>query len=275
MKDELNIDNVIDILNSESNPIYDFLISNGHNVFIYNKVIKIFLDYFFDDEYSVDSTIHNEEKLFGATVLLNENMIEYYMQDITRLQFISMYPNIMIKLWEDGKLNFNINEFPIIFRFLVQNCNVIKNNSKLEMQGYRLLKFLINYTFRATMIKNSIIQVDNINKVIKYYRDNLVNLFNDYPKNVIYIDTDIIYFDFLDNSILNKYIKPLGIPYEINNDFDGLFSKKKKYLTFKNTKITRGYKIYDSKFKKDKERMKKLNKINNIFNEKEIQRDNS
>ena len=142
----------------------------------------------------------------------------------------------------------------------------------MKSESHDLLRFLINYTFGALTIPLCIIQVDDINKIVLHYEEHLTNLFKDYPNHVIYIDTDVIYFDFLDNNIIDKYIKPLNIPYKIDDELCGIFFQKKKYLAHKSvtSREAIGFTIYKSTFYKEKERIKKLKKIHNIFNEKEI-----
>ena len=281
-KNEINIDSVIHLLNLESLPEdlskTAFMVGNGTNQIRYNKVIKTFLNYFFDSLYSIDSTIHNKDQRLRGVCLINEKMANSYMRDIVRVEFVSMYPNIMVKLWEDKQMKFNSDEFPILLKFLVRNKEVIRRNPKLERKSLPLLNFLINYTFMASMNKESLIQVDDANLVIGYYQNRLTDLFNSYPDQVIYIDTDVIYFDFLDNNILNKSIKQFGIPYKIDYDLNGIFFQKKKYIT---TQITgnwvTGFTPYHSKFLDEKEKMKRAKKIKTIknkLNEKEIQRDN-
>ncbi len=281
-KNEINIDSVVHLLNLESLPKDlskdAFMVGNGTNQIRYNKVVKKFLDYFFASVYSIDSTIYNKEQRLRSVCLINQKMANYYMRDIVRVEFVSMYPNIMVKLWEDKQMKFNSNEFPILLKFLIRNKEVIRRNPKLERKSLSLLNFLINYTFMASMNRESLIQVDDANLVIGYYINQQDDLFNSYPDKVIYIDTDVIYFDFLDNNILDKYIKPLCIPYKIDYDINGIFIQKKKYIT---TQITgnwvTGFQPYNSKFLDEKEKMKRAKKIKiikNRLNEKEIQRDN-
>jgi len=260
MIEVLNIDNVVKVLNNSHLSDYNFMMYNPNNLKIYHTIIKSLLDNFFDYQQVKDFHIREKNNFDSGVILLNKKMTNVWMKDITEVQFIHLYPNIIIKLWEQELLKFNIKEFGVLFKFLVENKESIKD--KLMGNNKSLLNFIINYTYSAGTNNNSIIKVDGLNLVIPYYKDVLIDLFDNYPNNLIYIDTDVIYFDFLDKVILNKYILPLQLPYKIEYHPGIFIMKKKSYiLETKDGVIPRGVEKFNSEHKLEKERFKKISNI--------------
>jgi hypothetical protein len=259
MLEDLNIDNVAKVLNRSNLSDYNFMMYNSNNLANYHIVIKSLLDNFFE-YYQVDNFKFEKNTFEGGTTLINKKFTNLWMKDITEIRFINLYPNIIIRLWEQKLLTFNINEFGVLFKFLVQNKDAIKN--KLTNRNKGLLNFIINYTFGAGHNINSVIKINGLDLVVTYIKNTLIDLYTNYSNNVFYIDVDVIYLDFLDKTILDKYIIPLGLPYTIEHHLGGFFIQKKKYiLETKNGIRTYGIEKFESENKIQKERIKKINII--------------
>jgi hypothetical protein len=260
MLENLNIDNVVRVLNKSNLSDYNFMMYNSNNLQNYHIVIKSLLDNFFDYYQDKDFHIREKNNFDSAVILLNKKMTNVWMKDITEIKFISMYPNIIIKLWEQELLKFNIKEFGVLFKFIVHNKELIKE--KLTNRNKGLLNFIINYTYGAVHNTNSIIKVDGLNLIISYYKDTLISLYDNYPNNVFYVDVDTIFLDFLDKTILDKYITPLDLPYVIEHHSGIFLMKKKNYiLQTKDGIKTYGIENFNSEYKLEKDRIKKINNI--------------
>jgi len=260
MLEDLNIDNVAKVLNNLHLSDYNFMMYNSNNLKNYHTIIKSLLDNFFDYYHDKDFHIREKNNFDSAVILLNKKMTNVWVKDITEIRFISMYPNIIIKLWEQELLKFNIKEFGVLFKFIVQNKESI--NKKLTNKNKVLINFIINYTYGASHNINSIIKIDGINLIIPYYKDVLISLFDNYPNNVIHIEVDSIFLDFLDKDMLDKYIIPLNLPYVIEHHQGIFIMKKKSYLLqTKDGMKVRGIETFDSEYQLEKERIKKINNI--------------
>ena len=116
-------------------------------------------------------------------------MAKYWHINICKISFNALYPNIISKLWKQGKLKFNIDEFAVIYSFMVDNINVIKNHNDISNTGRLLFKTLINFTYGA--LSNSTYSgfyVDNHHYISEYINHHLTKYKNDYSNNIIYIN---------------------------------------------------------------------------------------
>lgn len=271
VKNELTIDNMINILNQQN---YTSEQLNKHNPNDPNrfkssdflKVSKNLLDFFFTD-YKEEDFDSPPDYYQGALVLINEKMKLRWMKDISYIEFTSLYPNIIIKLWKENKLKFSVFEFGIIYTFLVENRKLSLKNPNIKEESKLLWKWMINYLYGASSNQHKFfIRVSNIELVSDYTRKTFQKLFEKHTDNVAYLDIDLIFLDYVSPEIIDNYINPLGLPYTITHNIDCMFIEKKRYMIdeFRTLKV-RGMSEWRSKYKFEKLRIKKINKIVNII----------
>lgn len=143
--------------------------------------------------------------------------------NVAKLSINSLYPEI-IRLFHRT----NIMNEPT-YSFLVEHRKrIIKY---LTIEERTLLKLIINYKF-GILHKNDQISGQC---VVKFGRQLLNNCLNfDITNDIIYIDTDTIYF-YNDEKIYNKIISYIGIlfNYDIELNKTIFFIDKKKYIEIK------------------------------------------
>jgi hypothetical protein len=243
---ELTLDNVYQMLESTEYTVekitgYDH--TTKQNLFKlqdWTDTIKFMLDSFWPGNrikyLEKDDTIYT-----GGYCHLNEKYEKKLFSNVHRLMITSFYSKIITKLnnlekekktldpyneeiWEGDfftqKLRWNSEKFPILFDFLVENKDKIKEKSlSTDETGrvYYLLKGLLNYTYGAMNNPCSFIRCNNFSAVATTGR-NIMSYFNEtYPNHVIYTDTDEIYFSAFDeirNDVENKF-KEIDFSYEI------------------------------------------------------------
>ena len=265
-KNPINIDNIVYLLNQQKFTNEQFTLNSLNRLSIkdINNVFLNFIDYFFDS-YQINDLEISDNRSYGTT-LINDKLRNYWHTNISKISFNSLYPNIIVKLYENGKLKFNIDEFAIIYSFMVKNINIIKNHKNITDVSKLLFKFLINYTYGAlSNPKFSNFYVDKHRLICEYIHHPLVTFKNDYIDNIIYVDTDVIYLDFLTKEI-KKQFDWLELPYEIEYGINGFFLEKKKFIIDKNNSCkVRGIQEYKSKYKLQKSRLYKISKLFQII----------
>lgn len=270
----LTIDNIVYLLNQENYTVEQLMstIQDDPKRFRlgdYNKLVKKLLDYFFID-YDTSKSFVTDYGFMGASVLINEKIKYKWLENFSYIEFESLYPNIMAKLWREGKANFNIYEFGVLFNFMVQNRKNIKSNPNLSETSRSLFNLFINYTYGAGLnqYSRSIVSFDSVDKVPMYTKEIFEQIMEKNQHNVFYIDVDEIYLDFVSSEILSD-IKSLGLPFTIENNLNGMFMEKKRYIIQKNNTVRpRGLRSsFRSKYKLEKNRINKLQKILHKIND--------
>jgi hypothetical protein len=187
----------------------------------------------------------------SGILLLKESYIGVIKSDITKIDFNTLYPNIIVKLFDRGDLEFNIHEFGYIFKGLLEARREVKDLSDpTNHNTYKHLKMfinvLINFTYGCIRNYNerSIISASNTNNIPTYCSDIFNHIFNE-NNTVMYIDTDEIYIDGrseLDGIIAQ--IDKLDLPYRVTYNNIGMFIGKKRFgMTDSNgVDISRGIK---------------------------------
>lgn len=268
----LTVDNIVCLLNQQPYTVEQLNNQNPNDpnrfkLSDYNNFSKTLLDYFFTDYQSEE--FHTVISLMGAPIMINERIKMRWIEDFSSIEFYLLYPNIMIKLWERGEIKFNIHEFGILYKFLVENYKSIKKDPNLTETGRLLLKYFINFTYGATMNRfgTSFIYFNGHDKISKYTKQTFEHVFEKYGDTIFYIDTDVIYLDYITPEVLSN-VKSLGLPYNIGTNLNGMFVEKKKYQIQENGSLrVRGLQRYRSKYKLEKNRINKLHKIlHNIKN---------
>lgn len=268
----ITVDNIVYLLNQQKYTVEQL---NNQNVkdpnrfklSDYNDFSKELLNYFFIDYRKIEIKYTGPE-IFGTYIGLNEDIKMKWIENFSSIEFYMMYPNIIVKLWERGDLKFNIYEFGIIYKFLVENYKTLKKDSNITDASKLLLKYFINFTFGATQNRFGIsfISINNHEQITTYAKETLQYIMEHYKNTVFYIDTDSIYLDFITPEILSN-VKPLGLPYTIQTNLNGMFIAIKKYQIQENGSLrVRGLPRYKTKFKLEKNRINKLQKILNKIN---------
>ena len=277
VRNELTIDNMINLLNEQNYTIEK--LNNHHpddpnrfKISDFNNVAMIMVNYFFKNYTDVEVQPLDKEMFLGGYIGINEKMKLKWMKDISYIEFESLYPNIIIKLWKENKLKFSIYEFGLIYTFLVQNKKLGFKNPNIKEESKLLWKIMINYLYGASNnpYRRNEIVVDNVKTIPSYTRETFQKLFENHSDNVAYIDTDQIFLDFVSPEIIINYINPLGLPYTIEHNKDCMFIEKKRYMMdeFGTLKV-RGVSEWRTKFKKEKLRIKKINKIVSLIRNNE------
>jgi len=278
VKIELTIDNMVNFLNQQNYTTSQLTSTiyadpNRFRLGDFIKVSKVLLDHFFTDYKEEDFDLP-PNYYQGSVILINEKMKLKWMKDISYIEFTSLYPNIIIKLnklWKENKLKFSVFEFGIIYTFLVENRKLISINPNIKEESKLLCKVMINYLYGASSGQHKFpTRISNVDSIPHYTRETLESLFEIHKDNIAYIDTDQIFLDFVSPEILDNYIKPLGLPYTIKHNIDCMFIEKKKYLMDElGTLKVRGIVEWRSKYKAEKLRFKKINKIVSIIRSNE------
>lgn len=275
VKNELTIDNMINLLNQQNYTVNQLTTNNMSDtdrfkLQDFNNVAITMINYFFDSYTNIDIKPLNDVFL-GTYIDINDKMKSKWMKDISYIEFESLYPNVIIKLWKENKLNFSVYEFGLIYTFLVKNYKKAKNQN-IKNESILLWKIMINFLYGVSnnIYRKNQIVIDNVDLIPNYTRETFQNLFQNHSDNVAYIDTDQIYLDYISPEIINNYIKPLGLPYIIKHNIDCMFIEKKRYIMdeFGTLKV-RGIQEYRSNYKKEKLRLKKINKIVSIIQNNE------
>ena len=230
---EINVDNMVEFLNSRGCTEDDFgmvpyLQRPGAKFFRENTMALI--DFFFDTYTEVDFK-KGKGSYQGTPIFVREEIIQKPLRNLNQLSFYSFYPYIILKLYEEGEAEFSIKEYAELYSFMVKELVEIEDHPDIIDGSKYLLRFMKNYLYAASNIENHILKlgVSNIDKVIHYYKDTLIELFYTFP-NVIYIDVDMIFYQPNDKYDVEEFIKPLDIPYGIKEDINGFFIAKKKYI---------------------------------------------
>jgi hypothetical protein len=283
----LTVDNLVDFLNRQPYTVDQFTNDvNYPNRFkstdFYNLSWEMMV-LFFDQHHRVKVEEGNEAPIMGPPIFVNERYKLKWLENIFLIEFNTMYPNIICKLWKRGDINFNIREFGELFTFVVEHRNEIKNHTNTKDTSWLLCKYFINYTFGATMYNRfhklagtgRMITMGGHKNVVDYTKTVFEELAENNKHNIFYIDTDVIYLDFPSQDILTK-IRSLEIPYEISMGLNGMFIEKKKYVIQHNNTVKPKGLVCTVRngYKKDKQRLMKINKLSKILNKSNVHKPN-
>lgn len=217
---------------------------------------------------TIDESIKDSNNFFiGSVVILKDDIINKKLFNIKRINFNKMYPYIIIKLLDEGKLKLNIKELHYIYKFIVENYDNIINNDNFNKDALLFLKSLINGLCGVIMSYFNI-NVNDRKLIMEYPKKVLLELFTRYDY-VYYVDTDIIYLKEFNNNIKNE-LDQLELPYNVENVLCSYFIQKKRYITeyngkIKNVGISKSYKKHYNITYEFNDKLR-LNKIKKIYN---------
>jgi len=227
----------------------------------FEKTIRLLLDSFFPDYKIRNVEPPTMGPMAGGMVHFDSQLGNKLFRNITEFSFVNFYPSIITKLsdyvnknkendpygeeeWEDDffskNLYWNINEFPILYKFLLDNKKNIKKMSAerdpsdkvYEHKVYILTRILLNYTYGAMNNHYSFLRCNNRAAVPDTGRNIMQYLLDRYRQYIIYLDTDSIWFSAyseIKEDFENK-LKELDMPYDIEDHFYFLLVHKKNYL---------------------------------------------
>jgi len=231
MKNELNINNVVYIINQQTP--FQNLLPNGSNLQQYRIYLDNLLNYFYEE-----ITIEKFKEVnmgIGSFCKFDDYYREKELYDINKIEFNSFYPNIILKLFENNKIKFSSPEFAQFYQFIVTNKNNIYNHPDTDINTKSILRFIINYLFGAsTSTFNRKFIIDNPQMIVDYGRDINTKIYYDY--NPIYIDTDTIYINEINDDFI-QFLDSCELPYTISYKINALFFRIKKFITEDNGEI--------------------------------------
>jgi hypothetical protein len=132
------------------------------------------------------------------------------------------------------KLDINIKEFPILFKFILDNFETIKNSDNEKILS--LTRLLLNYTYGTLVANNSFIKSLNPNIISEIGRNIMNSFITQFKDNILYVDTDMMIFinyKDIENDIKEK-LKDINILYDIKHYLYFLPIEKKRYILSEN-----------------------------------------
>lgn len=246
------IEKINDILNEYLSKIGDFN-KSFNNYFKINTWFEIadkILNTVNINDLNIEPYIHPIDKLkllrykhtandwnYG-NVYLNDYYQNKICTNIKKLTFYSLYPNLIIRLADNDIINFNNNEYYLLFKYLYHNRSKFK-----EYNTYIMVKIMINYFYgilsgeSLQYFKNEkLINCQNFENFDIYKYGIYGNILNKLGDNLIYLDTDEFYYK-------GDYEFNFNLLFEIEDIDQLLIFQKKRYVEICNgtTKI-KGFK---------------------------------
>lgn len=297
---ELTFDNVYNLLDSTEYTT-ETLQDGKNSIRIYNRLANLLLKNFFPD-YKIHD-IQITPALTGSKFVGPKSQAVY--QDVTALTIKHYYPTTIDILnnivgnsdnsnqdidpfneeeWSEDllfsqPLIWNVEEYPILYNFLLKNINQFREKST-DNRVKSMVNILINFTFGVAIYGKNTIKCYNpslIMSTINRISEILQKVFDDY---IIYVDCDIFYFSDFDEALpkLKKMLDDWGYSYEIEKINNFLYLERKRVVIsdtpFKilgNIPIIPSIKKRREKFDLAKERSRRGREKRNRENESDIQ----
>lgn len=239
IKKELTVKNIIGVLGKQ-----DVTIIDKFDVDKWHLLIDNLLNEFFENK-----TKNRSKRPYGIPLNyrgfceFNKKYENIWVDNFNRITFKFLYPNIIIKLLDEGKIKFNIEELGILYKFLVLNYNNVKDLFNIDKEKC-LWKVIMNSMFGASkfwkalfyyfqFVDDNIIynKNDEVDDLVTHYTETIFNkILYKYSNDIITIQTDQIYYiSDIDSDFYNELDK-LGIKYYIDYNYEGIFKGKHNYL---------------------------------------------
>lgn len=228
------------------------------------------LNEFYPDNQFIGNFESNSLPVYGARVYLNEEFKTReqlrWVKNITKLEFNKLYPSLMVQLYESGEMTFNNTKFGELYSFIIKNYSEIRRYFyNLLPQNFlnvsHLLKFYINYTY-GVLGNGRFIECNNLGLVTEKCRNMLDSINDRYSNNVIYIDTDTIFF-YKINQIpdVQEYLNQFDLEYELYDGYEGIFHERKRYIIYKDGQVQlHGVREFETRQESRLKREKRLSK---------------
>lgn len=222
MKRELNIDNMVYIINQQEKFTF-----TTNNLKRYRTYITNIIDYFYN-EITYNDIENGDKVAHGGFLKLNDEFINKELYNIKRIEFINFYPNAILKLSELGFIKFSSNEFKLLYYFLLKNKYNMRKHKDFNEHTRQICNFILNYLFGFSINNNINYSIDKPSLVVHHTRG--INEKIDNLYNPIYIDTDRIYINEIDDNLI-KLLDNTNLPYVISDNINALFLRPKQYIT--------------------------------------------
>lgn len=241
MKNEITVENIIHFFNNELlNIIYDtsnfFTTSYNYKTFI--SVSESLLDFFFYEYKIRKISCPDNKSILRSIIYINKEEKEKYIKNIKKIEFKKLYPNIICKLINEGKIDTNIDEFFILYDFIIKNHESIR--PYLNDEPIKLFNILINFLYVVSGNSYNYVYFNNAHLILDYIKVTFSQLFS--IGNVLYLDTDVIYYNGNEDEIIEK-IDKLFLPYEIKDVYLSYFISKKNYIVIEDKVKSYGRRI--------------------------------
>lgn len=222
------------------------------------KLLKQYID-----KLSEDLEFDTFEFIKKNITYLNEDCKDILLEDLTRIDFNNLYPNIILGLYNEGLIDTKWESDIKQLKSFLENIEELKRKTK-EFIGkpYDDLQNSILGTYKAGRIHaNTLYAKIKSPLVVEYLHLIYTDIIEKYPDDIVYIDVDMI--------ICKRDIDISTIPsnrYEMSKVEYFYIENKKRYITFANGQLeTKGH----SKFTKNdllqliksEIRTRRLNKI--------------
>ena len=222
---ELNLDNMAEFLNTQEFRIDMF--GSGSLSREYKRIGKLMIDFFYD-EHTIKCIENNRKNQVGSSMYLNDKYVNVEFYKITLIDFEYLYPSITVKLYEENKIYFSVEEFGYLYTFLLKNKYKLYNHPNITEECKRGIRYMLFGLYGCSQV-NGYICVSDIDLVTATHKEFVDNLYLGYNDDIIYLDIDIIYLKNRNPDIM-KLIVDYGIPFE-EDDVSGIFFQKKRYFS--------------------------------------------
>jgi hypothetical protein len=158
----------------------------------------------------------NTNKVPSGYIHLYENNTNILIKDCFKLEFITLYPNIIVSLYKEGYFKDIPKDKILILENYIYNRDYYKSDENLWIE-YKLFV----YGFYSDFIKTTSNQSIITHYLDKFYSEILVKA------DIIYIDTDFIIY----NNIPLNMVDELELKYIITKIRYCYFVRAKQYIT--------------------------------------------
>jgi hypothetical protein len=262
--------------------VYD-IFSQGHSSFNWYEVIINLLSDIYPDHRSVNINRKREDKLYGGKIWLNSKYKGKKVDDVLDFYFDRFFPEVIWKLHNQGDIHFNNNRLGDLLGDLLNitvqdiesyvreragikmafnyhdrdfsgtsseygsksSDDIIREKIVDELKIFK--KVIINYFWGIlSNAKQSMFYCDDISMLPKYCHNLLNIIIEKFEKDIVYLDTDEIYFRYTKHFDLEKFKQILDLtdlPYKFENGTEKLANVFDEYFR---EQLLNGEKLIDN-----------------------------
>ena len=183
---------------------------------------KIEFNEFSDKELLYIEDIKNS--CIPTSIILNERYINQTNKNVIQFRFERIFTQILYNHIEEYKYNYK--NFKEAFKY------VFESYLSLEGNDIEVIKMWLNFVYGLTnslsslLVCGSDVRLDILTELNEY----LTDIYECYKNNIIYIDTDTIYFRF-NNKLMNE-LENSEYPFSIDYIDNFIINNKKKFIHF-------------------------------------------
>lgn len=187
---------------------------------------KIEFNEFSDDE--ILKVDNNKKTHISSTIILNERHTNQTNKNVIKFSLKKIFTQILDNNIDNNIDNYKYNykHFNEAFKYIFRECSLLNDKDK------GIIKMWLNFVFGLTNSTNSLlictsdVRLDIVTELNEYLQD----IYEYYKNNIIYIDTDTIYFKF-NNKLMDELQKSL-YPFNIDYIDNFIITNKKKFIHF-------------------------------------------